>query len=134
MSEERVRVLIAKPGLDGHDRGAKVVARGLRDAGFEVVYTGLHRTPAEIAEAALQEDVHAVGLSVLSGAHNRLLPEVVKALRERELTDVLVVAGGIIPEDDVVALEEAGVSRVFPPGSAVGEIADFIQENHPRRW
>lgn len=134
MSEERVRVLIAKPGLDGHDRGAKVVARGLRDAGFEVVYTGLHRTPAEIAEAALQEDVHAVGLSVLSGAHNRLLPEVVKALRERELTDVLVVAGGIIPEDDVVALEEAGVSRVFPPGSAVGEIADFIQKNHPRRW
>ncbi len=134
MSEERVRVLIAKPGLDGHDRGAKVVARGLRDAGFEVVYTGLHRTPEEIAEAALQEDVHAVGLSVLSGAHNRLLPEVVKALRERELTDVLVVAGGIIPEGDVVALEAAGVSRVFPPGSAVTEIADFIQKNHPRRW
>lgn len=134
MTEERVRVLIAKPGLDGHDRGAKVVARGLRDAGFEVVYTGLHRTPAEIAEAALQEDVHAVGLSVLSGAHNRLLPEVVKALHERELTDVLVVAGGIIPEGDVVALEEAGVSRVFPPGSAVTEIADFIRKNHPRRW
>ena len=134
MSEERVRVLIAKPGLDGHDRGAKVVARGLRDAGFEVVYTGLHRTPAEIAEAALQEDVHAVGLSVLSGAHNRLLPEVVKALHERELTDVLVVVGGIIPEDDVAALEEAGVSRVFPPGSAVGDIADFIRKNHPRRW
>ena len=134
MSEERVRVLIAKPGLDGHDRGAKVVARGLRDAGFEVVYTGLHRTPVEIAEAALQEDVHAVGLSVLSGAHNRLLPEVVKALHERELTDVLVVAGGIIPDDDVAALEQAGVSRVFPPGSAVGEIADFIKENHPRRW
>ena len=134
MAEERVRVLIAKPGLDGHDRGAKVVARGLRDAGFEVVYTGLHRTPAEIAEAALQEDVHAVGLSVLSGAHNRLLPEVVKALRERELTDVLVVAGGIIPEGDVAALEESGVSRVFQPGTAVGEIADFIRENHPRRW
>jgi len=134
MSEDRIRVLIAKPGLDGHDRGAKVVARGLRDAGFEVVYTGLHRTPDEIAEAALQEDVHAVGLSVLSGAHNRLLPEVVKALRDRELTDVLVVAGGIIPEGDVVALEAAGVSRVFPPGSAVGSIADFIRENRPRRW
>jgi len=134
MGEDRVRVLIAKPGLDGHDRGAKVVARGLRDAGFEVVYTGLHRTPEEIAEAALQEDVHAVGLSVLSGAHNRLLPEVVNALRERELTDVLVVAGGIIPEGDVKALEDAGVSRVFPPGSAVGEIADFIRENRPRRW
>jgi len=134
MAEERIRVLIAKPGLDGHDRGAKVVARGLRDAGFEVVYTGLHRTPEEIAEAALQEDVHAVGLSVLSGAHNRLLPEVVNALRDRELTDVLVVAGGIIPEGDVKALEDAGVSRVFPPGSAVGDIADFIRENHPRRW
>ncbi len=127
-------MLIAKPGLDGHDRGAKVVARGLRDAGFEVVYTGLHRTPAEIAEAALQEDVHAVGLSVLSGAHNRLLPEVVKELHQRELTDVLVVVGGIIPEDDVAALEEAGVSRVFPPGSAVGDIADFIRKNHPQRW
>jgi methylmalonyl-CoA mutase C-terminal domain/subunit len=134
MSEDRVRVLIAKPGLDGHDRGAKVVARGLRDAGFEVVYTGLHRTPEEIAEAALQEDVHAVGLSVLSGAHNRLLPAVVKALRERDLTDVLVVAGGIIPEGDVAALEAAGVSRVFPPGTAVGSIADFIRENRPRRW
>ncbi len=134
MSDECVRVLIAKPGLDGHDRGAKVVARGLRDAGFEVVYTGLHRTPAEIAEAALQEDVHAVGLSVLSGAHNRLLPEVVKALAERDLTDVLVVAGGIIPEGDVAALQAAGVSRVFPPGSAVTEIAEFIRENRPRRW
>jgi methylmalonyl-CoA mutase C-terminal domain/subunit len=134
MSDDCVRVLIAKPGLDGHDRGAKVVARGLRDAGFEVVYTGLHRTPGEIAEAALQEDVHAVGLSVLSGAHNRLLPEVVEALRERELTDVLVVAGGIIPEGDVAALEAAGVSRVFPPGSAVAEIANFIRENRPRRW
>ena len=134
MSDDRVRVLIAKPGLDGHDRGAKVVARGLRDAGFEVVYTGLHRTPEEIAEAALQEDVHAVGLSVLSGAHNRLLPEVVKALHQRELTDVLVVAGGIIPEGDVAALEAAGVSRVFPPGSAVTEIADFIREKHSRRW
>jgi methylmalonyl-CoA mutase, C-terminal domain len=134
MSDDCVRVLIAKPGLDGHDRGAKVVARGLRDAGFEVVYTGLHRTPGEIAEAALQEDVHAVGLSVLSGAHNRLLPEVVQALRDRELTDVLVVAGGIIPEGDVAALEAAGVSRVFPPGSAVTEIADFIRENRPSRW
>ncbi|MEE2751339.1 MAG: cobalamin B12-binding domain-containing protein [Myxococcota bacterium] len=135
MSEaQRLRVLVAKPGLDGHDRGAKVVARGLRDAGFEVVYTGLHRTPEEIAEAALQEDVHAVGISILSGAHNRLLPEIVRALKERELTDVLVIAGGIIPPADAAALKAAGVSEVFPPGTPVGKIAGFIRERAAKRW
>ena len=131
---QRIRVLVAKPGLDGHDRGAKVVARGLRDAGFEVVYTGLHRTADEIAEAALQEDVHAVGLSILSGAHNRLLPQVVLALRERGLDDVLVVAGGIIPPADASALKEAGVAEVFPPGTPVTRIAEFLRERAPVRW
>jgi methylmalonyl-CoA mutase C-terminal domain/subunit len=125
---------VAKPGLDGHDRGAKVVARGLRDAGFEVVYTGLHRTAEEIAEAALQEDVHAVGLSILSGAHNRLLPEVVLALRERGLDDVLVVAGGIIPPADASALKDAGVAEIFPPGTPVTRIAEFLRERAPKRW
>ncbi len=131
---QRIRVLVAKPGLDGHDRGAKVVARGLRDAGFEVVYTGLHRTAEEIAEAALQEDVHAVGLSILSGAHNRLLPQVVLALRERGLDDVLVVAGGIIPPADASALKDAGVAEVFPPGTPVTRIAEFLRERAPQRW
>ena len=131
---QRLRVLVAKPGLDGHDRGAKVVARGLRDAGFEVVYTGLHRTAEEIAEAALQEDVHAVGLSILSGAHNRLLPQVVLALRERGLDDVLVVAGGIIPPADASALKDAGVAEVFPPGTPVARIAEFLRERAPKRW
>ncbi len=131
---QRIRVLVAKPGLDGHDRGAKVVARGLRDEGFEVVYTGLHRTALEIAEAALQEDVHAVGLSILSGAHNRLLPQVVLALRERGLDDVLVVAGGIIPPADASALKAAGVAEVFPPGTPVARIAEFLREQAPVRW
>jgi len=129
----RIRVLVAKPGLDGHDRGAKVVARGLRDAGFEVVYTGLHRTPAQIAEAALQEDVHVVGLSILSGAHMRLLPEVVAALREREMDDVLVIGGGIIPNADVAALTEAGVAAVFPPGTPISQIVSFLAERAPVR-
>jgi methylmalonyl-CoA mutase C-terminal domain/subunit len=132
--DTRLRVLVAKPGLDGHDRGAKVVARGLRDAGFEVIYTGLHRTPAQIAEAALQEDVHVVGLSILSGAHMRLLPEVVAALRERELDDVLVIGGGIIPDDDVAALKEAGVSAVFPPGTPIADIVTYLEQNAARRW
>ena len=131
--QRRIRILVAKPGLDGHDRGAKVVARGLRDAGFEVVYTGLHRTPAQIAEAALQEDVHVVGLSILSGAHMRLLPEVVRALRERELDDVLVIGGGIIPDGDVAELEDAGVSAVFPPGTPISQIVHFLRERAPVR-
>lgn len=124
----RIRVLVAKPGLDGHDRGAKVVARGLRDAGMEVIYTGLHRTPQQIVRAALEEDVQVVGLSILSGAHNRLLPEVVSQLRSEGLDDVLVVAGGIIPDEDVVSLQQAGVAAVFQPGTAIEEIVGFIRE------
>ncbi len=124
----RIRVLVAKPGLDGHDRGAKVVARGLRDAGMEVIYTGLHRTPAQIVRAALEEDVQVVGLSILSGAHNRLLPEVVSQLRAEGLDDVLVVAGGIIPDEDVAGLERSGVAAVFQPGTALEEIVGFIRQ------
>lgn len=123
----RIRVLVAKPGLDGHDRGAKVVARGLRDAGMEVIYSGLHRTPSQIVRTALEEDVQVVGLSILSGAHNRLLPEVVRGLRAEGLDDVLVIAGGIIPEADRIALQEAGVAAVFPPGTPITEIAAFIE-------
>jgi len=123
----RLRVLIAKPGLDGHDRGAKVVARGLRDEGMEVIYSGLHQTPERIVRTALEEDVQVVGLSILSGAHLRLLPEVVRGLRAEGLDDVLVIAGGIIPEADVTTLKEAGVSEVFTPGTAIGAIADYIR-------
>ena len=133
-SSRKIRVLVAKPGLDGHDRGAKVVARGLRDEGFEVVYTGLHQTPDEIAEAALQEDVQVVGVSVLSGAHDRLVPRVILALSERGLGDVLVVVGGIIPKADAESLMASGVARVFPPGSQVSEIANFIRDRAPQRW
>lgn len=125
--ENRIRVLIAKPGLDGHDRGAKVIARGLRDAGFEVIYTGLHRTPAQIVRAAVDEDVQVVGLSVLSGAHNHLLPAVVEGLREAGLGEVLVIAGGIIPEEDAVGLRERGVAAVFPPGTSMQSVVDFIR-------
>ena len=125
----RIRVLVAKPGLDGHDRGAKVVARGLRDAGMEVIYSGLHRTPSQIVRTALDEDVQVVGLSILSGAHNRLLPEVVKGLAAEGMDDVLVIAGGIIPDADANALREAGVSQVFPPGTPITEIVSFIEGN-----
>jgi methylmalonyl-CoA mutase C-terminal domain/subunit len=130
----RIRVLVAKPGLDGHDRGAKVVARGLRDAGMEVIYTGLHRTPAQIVRAAVDEDVHVVGLSVLSGAHNRLLPEVVSGLRTEGREDVLVIAGGIIPDADAAALRERGVAAVFPPGTAMETIVNFVKSNVMPRW
>lgn len=123
----RIRVLVAKPGLDGHDRGAKVVARGLRDAGMEVIYSGLHRTPSQIVRTALDEDVQVVGLSILSGAHNRLLPEVVKGLRAEGLDDVLVIAGGIIPDADADALRAEGVAEVFPPGTPIADIASFIR-------
>lgn len=126
-SRGRIRVLVAKPGLDGHDRGAKVVARGLRDAGMEVIYSGLHRTPAQIVRTAVEEDVQVVGLSILSGAHNRLLPEVVKGLRKEGLDDVLVVAGGIIPEGDAAVLLKDGVSQVFAPGTPIAEIVAFIE-------
>ena len=129
MPERPIKVLIAKPGLDGHDRGAKVLARGLRDEGFEVVYTGLRQTPEMIVTAALQEDVDVVGLSILSGAHMTLLPRITERLREAGLDDVLVTAGGIIPDDDVPALTDAGVSRVFGPGTTIGEVASFIREN-----
>jgi methylmalonyl-CoA mutase C-terminal domain/subunit len=120
------RILLAKPGLDGHDRGAKVVARALRDAGFEVIYTGLRQTPEQIAAAAVQEDVDAVGLSILSGAHNRLLPEVTRLLREAGAEDVLVFAGGIIPDRDIAALRDAGIDEIFLPGTSTGAIVDYL--------
>lgn len=122
------RVLIAKPGLDGHDRGAKIVARSLRDAGYEVIYAGLRQTPEQIAAAALQEDVDAVGLSILSGAHNSLLPDVTRLLREQGADDVLVFAGGIIPERDIEPLKEAGIDKVFLPGTSTRAIVDYLQE------
>ena len=124
----RYRVVIAKPGLDGHDRGAKVIARALRDAGFEVVYTGLFQTPEQVAEAALQEDADAVGVSVLSGAHMTLVPKVVSELRARSLDDVLVFAGGIIPDEDRPALAAAGVAAVFTPGAALSDITSWLEQ------
>jgi methylmalonyl-CoA mutase C-terminal domain/subunit len=129
----RIRVLVAKPGLDGHDRGAKVVARGLRDAGMEVIYSGLHRTPEQIVRTALDEDVQVVGLSILSGAHNRLIPEVVAGLRAEGLDDVLVIAGGIIPPEDAELLRNSGVSAVFAPGTPIGDIVEFIAQKAPTR-
>jgi len=126
---QRIRVLVAKPGLDGHDRGAKVVARALRDAGMEVIYTGLRQTPEMIAEAALQEDVDVVGLSVLSGAHMALLPRIVELLRGNDMDDVLVIAGGIIPEEDIAPLEQAGVRGVFGPGTSTDDIVKFIRDH-----
>lgn len=120
------RILVAKPGLDGHDRGAKVVARALRDAGFEVIYTGLRKTPEQIVAAAVQEDVRAVGLSILSGAHNTLLPDVVEGLRIAGAEDVLVFAGGIVPDADVAGLKAAGVDEVFPPGSSTASIVEYL--------
>lgn len=133
MTDRPIKVLIAKPGLDGHDRGAKVLARGLRDEGFEVVYTGLRQTPEMIASAALQEDVDVVGLSILSGAHMTLLPRICELLRAEELEDVLVTAGGIIPDDDVPALTASGVSAVFGPGTTIGEVAAFLRANVRQR-
>ena len=124
-----MRVLIAKPGLDGHDRGAKVLARGLRDEGFEVVYTGLRQTPEMIASAALQEDVDVVGLSILSGAHMTLLPRITALLGDQGMDDVLVTAGGIIPDDDIPALREAGVHEVFGPGTTIRQVAEYIRAN-----
>ena len=123
-----MRILIAKPGLDGHDRGAKVVARALRDAGYEVIYTGLRQTPEQIAAAAVQEDVDAVGLSILSGAHNSLLPEITRLLQEQGADDMLVFAGGIIPEQDIVGLEQAGIDRIFLPGTSTKDIVRYLQD------
>ncbi len=122
----KIRVLVGKPGLDGHDRGAKVIARALRDAGMEVIYTGLHQTPAMIADAAVQEDVDYVGLSVLSGAHNTLFPAVIKELAAREATDICVFGGGIIPEADIPALKEKGVAEIFTPGASIDSIVEWI--------
>ena len=124
----KIRVLIAKPGLDGHDRGAKVVARALRDAGMEVIYTGLRQTPTMVAEAALQEDVDIVGLSILSGAHMELVPRVMEALQERDMNDVPIFVGGIIPTDDISALKEMGVYEVFGPGTNTKDVVDFIRK------
>jgi methylmalonyl-CoA mutase C-terminal domain/subunit len=129
MTDRPLKVLIAKPGLDGHDRGAKVLARGLRDEGFEVVYTGLRQTPEMVATAALQEDVDVVGLSILSGAHMTLVPRVTKLLRDEGLDDVIVVVGGIIPDDDASELRKAGVAGIFGPGTTIGEVAEFLRTN-----
>jgi len=128
MSEQKIRVLVAKPGLDGHDRGAKVVARFLRDAGFEVIYTGIRQTPQMIAEAALQEDVDVVGLSILSGAHMTLCPKVVDLLRAQGQEDIVVLVGGIVPNEDVEKLRQAGITGVFGPGTSLQDIADFINQ------
>ena len=131
MTDKKIRVLIAKPGLDGHDRGAKVIARALRDAGMEVVYTGIRQTPEMIAEAALHEDVDVVGMSILSGAHMALFPRVMELLRENDMDDVLVVTGGIIPDEDVPTLNKMGIRGIFGPGTPTGQIVDFIRENIP---
>ena len=124
-----IRVIVAKPGLDGHDRGAKVVARALRDAGIEVVYTGLHQTPAQIVDAAIQEDADLIGLSVLSGAHLTLFAEVMDQLRAKDAADIVVFGGGIIPEDDIPVLEEMGVAKVFTPGTPIHEIVEWVQDH-----
>ncbi len=125
--DKRVRVLVAKPGLDGHDRGAKVVARALRDAGFEVIYTGIRQTPEQIAETSLQEDVNVVAMSLLSGAHNHLFPRVVELLNEKGLDDVLVIGGGVIPDADIPGLKEKGIAEVFTPGTSTANIIEFIK-------
>lgn len=132
MIDRRIRVLVAKPGLDGHDRGAKIVARALRDAGMEVIYTGLRQTPEQIATAALQEDVDAVGISILSGAHNTIVPRICELLRAEGMQDVLLIVGGIIPDEDIPALKERGVSAVFQPGASTEEIVNFIR-SHARQ-
>jgi methylmalonyl-CoA mutase C-terminal domain/subunit len=129
MTDRKIRVLVAKPGLDGHDRGAKVIARALRDAGMEVIYTGLRQTPEMIAAAALQEDVDAVGVSILSGAHNTLCPRIVSLLRDKGLDDCLVLVGGIVPQEDIARLKEQGVAEIFLPGTNTENIVKFLREN-----
>lgn len=129
MSENPIRVLVAKPGLDGHDRGAKIIARALRDAGMEVIYSGLRQSPEQIVNAALQEDVNCIGLSILSGAHNVILPRITDLLREKKLDDVLVVAGGIIPDQDIPRLKACGISEIFLPGTSTQTIIKYILEN-----
>jgi methylmalonyl-CoA mutase C-terminal domain/subunit len=129
MADKRLRILVAKPGLDGHDRGAKIIARALRDGGFEVIYTGLHQTPEMIAEAAVQEDADAVGLSVLSGAHMTLFPEVMRLLKERGAGEVAVFGGGIIPDEDADKLKQMGVRQIFTPGASTEDIVKWVREN-----
>jgi methylmalonyl-CoA mutase, C-terminal domain len=129
MNEHRIRVLVAKPGLDGHDRGAKIVARALRDAGMEVIYTGLRQTPEQIVSAAVQEDVRAIGISILSGAHNTILPRICELMRAEKLDDVLLVVGGIIPDEDIAGLKTQGVSEVFQPGASTQDIVKFIRSH-----
>jgi len=133
MAERTLRVLVGKPGLDGHDRGAKIIARAFRDAGFEVIYTGLHQTPEQIVSAAIQEDVDCVGLSILSGAHNTLLPRITQLLKEKGADDIKVFGGGVIPEDDISGLKAAGISEVFTPGTSTEDIVAWVKNNiHPR--
>ena len=129
MSERRLRVLVGKPGLDGHDRGAKIIARAFRDAGFEVIYTGLHQTPEQIVNAAIQEDVDCVGLSILSGAHNTLLPRVCELFREKQAEDIVVFGGGVIPDDDIPGLKSAGLKEIFTPGTSTDDIVGWVREN-----
>ncbi|MGY5860807.1 MAG: cobalamin B12-binding domain-containing protein [Candidatus Thorarchaeota archaeon] len=128
-SSKKIRVLVAKPGLDGHDRGAKIVARALRDAGMEVIYTGLRQTPEMIVEAAISEDVNVIGMSILSGAHNALFPKVMELLKAEGVDNILVIGGGIIPEDDVPALKAAGIAQVFGPGTPLSDIVGYIESN-----
>ncbi len=129
MTERKIRILVGKPGLDGHDRGAKVVARALRDAGFEVVYTGLHQTPEMIVSTALQEDVDAISLSILSGAHNYVFPEVIRLLKEEGIKDMCLFGGGIIPDEDIATLKKQGVTELFTPGTPIKAIIDWVNEN-----
>jgi len=129
VDDRKIRVLVAKPGLDGHDRGAKVIARALRDAGMEVIYTGLRQTPEMVVTAALQEDVDVIGLSILSGAHNAIVPRVMELLRQNKMDDVLVLVGGIIPDQDMDGLKQAGVGGIFQPGTSMDEIVEFIRKN-----
>ena len=132
MTEKKIRVLIAKPGLDGHDRGAKVIARALRDAGMEVIYTGLRQTPEQIVATAVQEDVDVVGMSILSGAHNHLFPRVAELLKEQGVDDVLIIGGGVIPDDDIQGLKEAGIKEIFTPGTETSKMIEYIKNNVQR--
>jgi len=129
MAERKLRILVGKPGLDGHDRGAKIIARAFRDAGFEVIYTGLHQTPEQLVAAAIQEDVDCIGLSILSGAHNSLLPRVCQLLQEKSAEDIKVFGGGVIPEDDIPGLKAAGICEIFTPGTSTVDISAWVREN-----
>ena len=129
MQQRKLRILVGKPGLDGHDRGAKIIARAFRDAGFEVIYTGLHQTPEMIVNTAIQEDVDAIGLSILSGAHNYVFPEVIRLLKENEMGDVLVFGGGVVPDDDIVELKKLGVAQIFTPGTPLDDTIKWVRDN-----